>query len=55
MMYFVKLGGRKMKDCKTRFILVKGNLECSTNLLGVVRLLKRLGWKIKHNELSELI
>lgn len=38
-----------------RFILVKGNLECKTNLLGVVRILQRLGWKIKQSELSELM
>jgi len=53
--YFGKLGGKKMKNCKTRFIIIKGNLECRTNLLGVVRILQRLGWKVKHNELSELI
>ena len=39
----------------TKFILVKGKLECSTNMLAIVRLLQKLGWKIKHNELSELI
>jgi hypothetical protein len=44
-----------MRNSVTRFVLVKGHLECKTNLLGVVRILKRLGWKIKHNELSELI
>jgi hypothetical protein len=39
----------------TKFTLTKGNLSCSTNLLSIVRLLRKLGWKVKHSELGELI
>ena len=39
----------------TNFILVKDNLECKTQLLAIVRILRKLGWKVKQSELSELI
>ena len=39
----------------TEFILVKDNLECRTKLLAIVRILRKLGWKVKHSKLGELI
>lgn len=39
----------------TKFTLSKNNLTCHTDLLRIVQILRKLGWKVKHNELSELI
>ena len=39
----------------TEFILVKNNLECRTKFLAIVRMLRKLGWEVKHSELGELI
>jgi hypothetical protein len=39
----------------TEFILTKYNIECRTTSFKIVNLLKKLGWKVKHSELSELI
>lgn len=44
-----------MKIIGTEVILTKNNLECRTRFLSIVKILKKLGWKVKHNELSELI
>lgn len=39
----------------TNFILIKNNLQCKTQRLYIVRILRKLGWKVKANTLSELI
>jgi hypothetical protein len=40
---------------ETIFILVKKNLICKTKDISIVEKLKAFGWKIKQNELSNLI
>jgi len=39
----------------TKFTLIKNNMICHTDLLSIVRILRKKGWIVKHNELSELI
>jgi len=39
----------------TKFTLVKNNMVCHTYMLSIVRILRKKGWKVLHNTLSELI
>ena len=39
----------------TEFILTKNNCTCRTKLLAIVRILRKLGWKVKVSTLGELL
>ena len=46
---------KTFNDMKTEYLLFKGNITCRTKNLQALKLLRLLGWKIKLNELSNLI
>jgi len=39
----------------TKFILTKWNITIQTTNLFAVEMLRQMGWKVKHNTLSELL
>lgn len=45
----------KVDGIMTKFILYKGRMSTTTTNIFVVKQLKLLGWKVKHNKLSDLI